>query len=85
MHIGLVERLAVNRYLLVAQFERLAGQADHAFDEIAARLLRVLEHDDVAAPRFAHRQQCSFERRHRRAENELVDEQVVADEEVVFH
>jgi hypothetical protein len=59
VHVRLVERLAVDVDPLVAQLERLAGQADDALDEVALRLLRVLEDDDVAAPDVADGQQTA--------------------------
>ena len=55
--VRLVERLAVDVDLLVLQLDRLARQADDALDEVALRVLRVLEDDDVAAPDRIDRQQ----------------------------
>ena len=49
MHVRLVERLAVDVDLLLAHFDRLARQPDDALDEVALRLLGILEDDDVAA------------------------------------
>ena len=49
MHVGLVERLAVDIDLLGPQFDRFARQADHPLDEIAVRFVGILEDDDVAA------------------------------------
>ena len=48
VRVGLVDRLAVDEDLLVADLDRLAGQADHALDEVARRVLGELEDDDVA-------------------------------------
>ena len=48
--VGLVQRLAVDVDDLSLQLERFAGQPDHPLDEVAVRLLRVLEDDHVAAP-----------------------------------
>src|SRR5581483_4403845 len=75
----------VNVNLLVLQLDGLARQADHAFDEVAVRFLGILEHDHVEAFDVLHRQQRAFEAARCRAEDELVDEQVIADEQVFFH
>ena len=47
MDVGLFDRLAVDEDLLVPYLDRLAGQADDALDEVALRLVGVLEDDDV--------------------------------------
>src|SRR5688572_9826131 len=49
MDVPLVEPRAVDVDPLLAQLERVPWQADDALDEVALRLLGVLEHDDVAA------------------------------------
>src|SRR5207247_5113870 len=56
------------------QLQRLARQSDHALDEVALRLLRVLEDDDVAALNRPHRQDGVLQARGARTERELVDE-----------
>src|SRR6266571_7493969 len=45
----LLDRLAVDVHLPVADLEHLTRQPDHPLDVILLGLLRVLEHDDVAA------------------------------------
>src|SRR3954466_10531916 len=42
-------RLAVDEQALVAVFEAIAGQADHALDVIERRILGIAEHHDVTA------------------------------------
>ena len=85
MDVRFVERLAVDVDLLGSELERLAGEPDDALDEVAVRLVRVLEDDDVATPDVAHGQQLACNRAGRRAEDELVHQQVIADEQVVLH
>src|SRR5262249_8125131 len=49
MAVGIVHLFAVDVDLLVLDLDRVAGLADHALDEVLARIDRVDEHDDVAA------------------------------------
>ena len=46
--VRLLERLAVHQHAVVVDPDTVAGQADHALDEIAGGIQRVLEDDDVA-------------------------------------
>ena len=85
MHVRLVERRPVDVDLLLAQLDRLTRQPDHALDEVALGLLRILEHDHVAAANGPERQNRLLDARGARAEDELVDEQMIADQEVVLH
>ena len=48
MRVWFHQRLTVDVNRLPAEFKTIARQADDAFDEIALRLFRVLEHDDIA-------------------------------------
>jgi hypothetical protein len=83
--VGLVEGRAVDQHLLVAQLQRVAGQPDDPLDEVAIRLLGVLEDDDVTPADRVDRQQRPFGRAEGRREDELVHQQVIADEQVVLH
>ena len=79
------DHLLVNKFVFGPQLHRFAREADDALDEIALGLLWVLEHHDVEALDGPDRQHGALEAGFARAEHELVDEQVVADEEVVLH
>ena len=83
--VRLVDRLSVYVHLFIPQLDGLAGQSDDAFDEVALRLVRVLEHDDIAAVNRTDGQHRAADGQRRRAEDELVDEQMIADQEVVLH
>ncbi len=85
VHVRFVEHRAVDVDALVAQLEGLAGQADDALDEVALRVLGVLEDHDLSAPHVGDGQQGPLERGGRRREHELVHQQVIADEQVVLH
>src|SRR5262249_46854917 len=67
-------------------FDRLARQSDDSLDEIAIGLDRIFENEHVASLDGTERQKRVFESRYwRRREDELVHEQMVADEQVVLH
>src|SRR5262245_34470513 len=56
LDVGLVELIAIDVHQLPSKLQTITRQADHALDQIAVRLLRGLEHDDVAALDVAPRQ-----------------------------
>src|SRR6267142_3715199 len=58
--VELDERLAVDQDLMAADLHALAGRRDDPLDEVALLVLRVLEHDDVAAPRVAELRQAKL-------------------------
>ena len=84
MDVRFVERLTVDVDLLGSQLDGIAGQADDSLDEVTLRLVRILEDDNVTALDVTNRHDRAIEAG-RRPEYELVDEQVVADEQVVLH
>ena len=85
MHEGLVQLAAVDVDGLAAKLQRLAWQADDALDEVPVRLDGIFEHDDVTASDGADRQNRPFERRRRGTEDELVHQQVIANQQVLLH
>src|SRR5688500_11203681 len=84
-NIGLIQRLPVNRDHLVADLDLVARHADDTLDEISIGLERVTEDDDVAPPDLTDRHHPRQRAETIGAVNELVDDDVVADLEVVFH
>src|SRR5262249_29263715 len=82
--VWLRERLAVHDDLLVDDLDMIARKSDDALDIVLRQILRVLEHDDVAAPDVLKRKKC-VENRSTRAKRKFVHQQVVADQQVVFH
>src|SRR5213594_1041072 len=85
LRVGLDERLAVDQHLVAADLHALARRRDDALDEVALLVLRILEHDDVAPPRIAQRRQVKLGQRQLGAVEELVDQDVVADEQGLHH
>ena len=61
MGVRLDQRRAVDENDLVAQLQRLAGQTDDPLDEVAVRLLGILEDEHVAALDRPHRQQRALD------------------------
>ncbi len=84
MHVRFVERLTVDVDLLGSQLDGIAGQADDSLDEVTLGLDRILEDDNVTPLDVTNGHDRAIEAG-RRPEYELVDEQVVADEQVVLH
>src|SRR4029078_485703 len=85
VHVWLVEGVAIYIHLLGPQLAGFARPCDDPVGGVASGLVRVLEHDHVAAPDVSDRQQGPFESARRRAEDELVDQEMVADQQVVLH
>ena len=77
--------MAVHVDALVAHLDLLARQSDDPLDEVALRVFGILEDDDVPAVDLLHRQQRPLGAAGVRAEHELVDEQMIADEQVRLH
>ena len=82
--VGLVDGLAVEDEPLVHEVDVVAGHADGALDVILLDIERVAEHDDVAAPHVAIRQQVAGNRPRRRVD-QLVHQQVIADQQRPHH
>ncbi len=82
--VGLVDGMAVEDELFVGQVDAIAGDADGALDEGLADIHGIAEDDDVAAVDVAIGEQEARGGAGRRV-GELIDQQVVADEEGVFH
>ena len=78
-------RLSVDRQPLVAVFDDVAADADHALDEILRRIDRIAEHDDVATLRVAQRDDLLFDDRQADTVDEFVDENEIADLERGSH
>src|SRR6185369_3661786 len=85
VHVRLVEGLAVDVDDLLADLHLLAGQADDPLDEVSRGLFRVLEDHDVPTLDRLLGQDRVFARDERGRVDDLVDEQVVADQEVRLH
>ena len=62
----LAQQLLIQEYLAVLDLDRIAGHGDHALDEVAARVARIAEDDDLATLRLPH------------AIDELVDDEALA-------
>ena len=65
--------------------DRVAGHADDALHEVGVGLQRIAEDDDVAALHVPDRDETRHRIRGLRSVDELVDDDVIADLEVVFH
>ena len=83
--VGLIEPCAVDVHALVLQLDGFARQPDDALDEIALRILRILEHDHVLALDRLHREHRALGPGDGRAEHELVHQQMIADQQVLLH
>src|SRR5207244_5852161 len=79
LHIGFHQGFPVDPDPLVADLHRVAWQADHAFDEVLALVLRELEHDDVAPLGFGEPDQDLVPVRQFEVVQEFRDVDVVAD------
>src|SRR5438128_4515778 len=82
--VGLIQRHVVDEYLLVDDLQMIARESDGTLDVMLGKVLRILEHDHVAVldglewkNRIHHGTACP--------EDKLVDQQMVADQEIVFH
>ena len=85
MHdVRLYEGLAVQVNLLVHQAQVVARQADGALDEGLRDVDGVAEYDNIAAAHVAVGQDI-FRNRSRGRVSQFVDQQVIADEQRVFH
>ena len=76
--------MAVEDELLVGQADVVAGDPDGALDEGLADIDRVAEDDDVAAADVAIGEEKAGGGAGRRV-GELIDQEVIADEEGIFH
>src|SRR6266542_4681872 len=76
---------AIDEELLVPDRDHVSGQCHNALDEVALRAGGVLEHEDVAAANGPVGQQAIERSTRVRPEDELVDEDVVADEDRLLH
>jgi len=79
-----VQRVAVEVELFVHEMQAVAGNAHDAFDEGLLDVDRIAENDDVAAMRVAVGQQIFRDGSGGRV-GELIDQQVVAHKQRVFH
>ena len=77
-------KISVDVQLLTLNFNGVAGQGNASFDEIATGVLRELEYDDITALWRTVGKDPVENRVGIAREDELVDDQVVADEEIVL-
>ena len=84
-HVGLVQGLAVHVGAVVLDLHRLAAHRDDALDEVSRLVVGVLEDDDVAPARLAEAGQMGIGEGDLRPVEELVDQDVVADQQGVHH
>ena len=82
---GLALPRLVDEELLVPDRNDVARQTDDPLDEISLRVLRILEDEDISAADWAEREKTLERSSPVRREDELVDEQVVADEDGFLH
>ena len=82
--IWLWQRLSVDEHLLVDKLQMIPRQADHSFHVMLMFSIRVFENNDVAAFQLTIGQHF-FIPSPGPAENKLVHQQVVADEQRAFH
>jgi hypothetical protein len=85
MDVGLVERPSVDEDDLVADLHPLSGQADDALDEVASGIFRELEDHHVPARDRLLGQNPVLPGPERGRVDHLVDQQVIADQQVVLH
>src|SRR5712691_8829166 len=83
--VGLVDEAAVEYDPVVLHLHGVAPDPDDALDEVTALVVRVLEHDDVAVVRLPQPGQVHVRERQLCAVEELVHEDVVADQQRVHH
>src|SRR5215472_1138642 len=82
--IRLAEQFPIDVHFLVHDLDAVAGQTDHALHEVLVFLVRKLENNNVAALKIAVGQNLLVPRTGA-AEDKLVDQQVVANEQSAFH
>ena len=82
---GLVLSPAVDEDCLVADFHRIRWKRHGPLDEVPPRILRELEHDDVAAAHRAAGEEPVEQRKRARGEDELVHDDVVSDQDGLLH
>src|ERR1051326_965140 len=82
-NVRLVELASVDEHSLVVDLDNVAGQTDDALHEIGVRLERIAKDDDVAAADWADGKETAEVRAG--AEDEFVDDEVIADKKVVVH
>ena len=83
-NVRLVEQLAIDIDSLVHNFHAISRQPDHALHEVLMLLIGKFENDDVATLERAVGQQFLVPAAGA-AKNELVDQQMVANEQCPFH
>src|SRR5665213_77916 len=84
IRVRLIQTNAVQVHLLVDQADAVAGHSDAALDEGLTDIDGIAEHDDIAALHVGVRQEI-FAHRAVGGEGQLIHQQMVADEECVFH
>src|SRR5215470_3224855 len=86
MHnVRLDQELSVDIHVAIDDFQVIARQADHAFDEMLVIIVRILEHNNVAALQRAIGQKFFVPGIAAPAENEFVDEQMIPNEKSLLH
>ena len=79
------ERFAVDVNRLVVAFDDVAGHADNPFNEILLRLYRELKNNDVSPLGVLERNDHLLQIWQLDAVDKLVDQNVIADQQRVFH
>src|SRR5215470_17191939 len=84
-NVRLDQELSVDINVAIDDFQVIARQADHAFDEMLVIIVRILEHDNVAALQRAIGQKFFVPGIVMPAKDELVDEQMIPNEKSLLH
>src|SRR5690348_12959065 len=82
--VRLVQALPIDVYISVDHLKMVSRKTDDSFHEMLVVGIRVLENNNVAALQLTIGQNF-FVPSPRSAENELIHEQVVADQQSAFH
>ena len=82
---SIVDQLTIDEKLLVADLHNIAGNTDDALDEILAGIFGKLEDDNVVALRIVDGDDGLFDEGRLDAIDELVDQNVIADQQRVLH
>ncbi len=83
--VGFLDWISVDVNLLVPNFQFVVSQTDYPLDEITSRIFRVFENDDIRALDVPDGQEIFFPCKICGRVGEFVNQDVVPDQQVVFH
>src|SRR5262249_24001123 len=86
MHdVRLIQELSIYVHVAIDDFQAVAGQTNHTFNEMLMVIVGILEDNNVAALQRAIREELLVPSVSSSAKNEFVDEQMIPDEKRLLH